>query len=164
MVPALNQTPYLRVGAAEGCDLLILLLKNKIKRSPDRGETSAALPLSSLSRLSVWHTSIRKYLPCGPRTKIPRALNESHVEGVTALYNDAAVARQVLQMPFQSAEVWRQRIQADNERAVKLVALHQGVVIGHLGLEHYSRIRRSHAGSFGMGVATAWQGKGAVRL
>ena len=86
--------------------------------------------------------------------------NESHVEGVTALYNDAAVARQVLQMPFQSAEVWRQRVLADNERAVKLVALHQGVVIGHLGLEHFSRIRRSHAGSFGMGVATAWQGKG----
>ena len=29
--------------------------------------------------------------------------NESHLEGLTALYNDPAVARQVLQMPFQSA-------------------------------------------------------------
>ncbi|MBC8999271.1 GNAT family N-acetyltransferase [Pseudomonas sp. N40(2020)] len=86
--------------------------------------------------------------------------NESHVETVTALYNNPAVARQVLQMPFQSVEVWRQRVMADNERAVKLVALHQGEVIGHLGLEHYSRIRRSHAGSIGMGVAVAWQGKG----
>jgi putative acetyltransferase len=86
--------------------------------------------------------------------------SESHVEGVTALYNDPAVARQVLQMPFQSAEIWRQRVLADNERAVKLVALHQGQVIGHLGLEAYSRIRRSHAGSLGMGVAVAWQGKG----
>ncbi|MFJ2466953.1 GNAT family N-acetyltransferase [Pseudomonas sp. NPDC087615] len=86
--------------------------------------------------------------------------NESHVESVTALYNDPAVARQVLQMPFQSAEIWRQRLMAENERTVKLVALHQGAVIGHLGLENYSRIRRSHAGSLGMGVALAWQGKG----
>ncbi|WP_415762570.1 GNAT family N-acetyltransferase [Pseudomonas sp. CP4] len=86
--------------------------------------------------------------------------NESHLEGITALYNDPAVARQVLQMPFQSTEVWRQRLQADNERALKLVALHQGVVIGNLGLEAFSRMRRAHAGSFGMGVAAAWQGKG----
>ncbi|MBD9561921.1 GNAT family N-acetyltransferase [Pseudomonas sp. PDM09] len=86
--------------------------------------------------------------------------SESHIEGITALYNDPAVARQVLQMPFQSTEVWRQRLMADNERAVKLVALHQGSVIGNIGLEQFSRIRRSHAGSFGMGVAVAWQGKG----
>ncbi|MFJ4193455.1 GNAT family N-acetyltransferase [Pseudomonas sp. NPDC089534] len=86
--------------------------------------------------------------------------SESHVEGVTALYNDPAVGRQVLQMPFQSSEVWRQRLLADNERAVKLVALHQGAVIGNLGLEAYSRMRRSHAASFGMAVALAWQGKG----
>ena len=86
--------------------------------------------------------------------------NESHIEGITALYNDPAVARQVLQMPFQSTEVWRQRLMPDNERAVKLVALHQGSIIGNIGLEQYLRIRRSHAGSFGMGVAVAWQGKG----
>ena len=86
--------------------------------------------------------------------------NESHLEGITALYNDPAVARQVLQMPFQSIEVWRQRLQADNPRALKLVALHEGVVVGSLGLEAYSPMRRAHAGSFGMGVAVAWQGKG----
>lgn len=85
---------------------------------------------------------------------------ESHLEGITALYNDPAVARQVLQMLFQSTEVWRQRLQTDNERALKLVALHQGLVIGNLGLEAFSRMRRAHAGSFGMGVAAAWQGKG----
>jgi putative acetyltransferase len=86
--------------------------------------------------------------------------SESHIEGITALYNDPAITRQVLQMPFQSTEVWRQRLMADNERAVKLVALHQGSVIGNIGLEQFSRIRRSHAGSLGMGVAVAWQGKG----
>ncbi|MHC8306004.1 GNAT family N-acetyltransferase [Pseudomonas sp. PB3P13] len=86
--------------------------------------------------------------------------NEAHIDGVAALYNEPAVARQVLQMPFQSTEVWRKRLAADDERALKLVALHQGTVIGHMGLEQFSRVRRSHAGSFGMGVLAAWQGKG----
>ncbi|NWB50373.1 GNAT family N-acetyltransferase [Pseudomonas gingeri] len=87
---------------------------------------------------------------------------EAHVDGITALYNEPAVCRQVLQMPFQSAEVWRQRLiqRQDNERLVSLVALHQGVVIGSCSLEQYTRVRRSHAGTIGMGVATAWQGKG----
>ncbi|MDQ3201423.1 MAG: GNAT family N-acetyltransferase [Pseudomonadota bacterium] len=86
--------------------------------------------------------------------------NEFHLDGVTALYNDPAVTRQVLQMPFHSTEVWHKRLAADDERAVKLVALHQGTVIGHMGLEQFPRVRRSHAGSFGMGVLPAWQGKG----
>jgi putative acetyltransferase len=86
--------------------------------------------------------------------------NESHIDGITALYNDPAITRQVLQMPFQSTEVWRKRLAPDNERVVQLVALHQGMVIGNIGLEQFSRIRRSHAGNLGMGVATAWQGKG----
>lgn len=85
---------------------------------------------------------------------------ESHLDGITALYNETAVTRQVLQMPFQSPEVWRKRLAQDNERVVQLVALHQGAVIGNIGLEQYSRIRRAHAGHLGMGVATAWQGQG----
>jgi putative acetyltransferase len=38
-------------------------------------------------------------------------LNESHIEGITALYHDPMVARQTLQMPFPSSETcasaWR---------------------------------------------------------
>ncbi|MFJ2683216.1 GNAT family N-acetyltransferase [Pseudomonas sp. NPDC087342] len=86
--------------------------------------------------------------------------NESHIDGITALYNDPAITRQVLQMPFQSTEVWRKRLMPDNERVVQLVALYQGAVIGNIGLEQFSRIRRSHAGNIGMGVAGEWQGKG----
>lgn len=87
-------------------------------------------------------------------------LNESHIEGITALYHEPAVQRQTLQMPFLSSEIWRKRLAAYDERVVQLVALHQGTVIGNLTLEQFSRIRRSHAGSFGMGVARSWQGKG----
>ncbi|RON39889.1 GNAT family N-acetyltransferase [Pseudomonas frederiksbergensis] len=86
--------------------------------------------------------------------------SETHIDGITALYNDPAITRQVLQMPFQSAEVWRKRLMPENERVVQLIALHQGVVIGNIGLEQFSRIRRSHAGSIGMGVAGEWQGRG----
>ncbi|WP_338486792.1 GNAT family N-acetyltransferase [Pseudomonas trivialis] len=85
---------------------------------------------------------------------------EAHLEGVTALYNEPAVCRQVLQMPYQSVEAWRKRLVLDNERRLQLVALHGGEVVGQLGLEQYLRVRQSHVGSFGMGVATAWQGKG----
>ncbi|NWE23573.1 GNAT family N-acetyltransferase [Pseudomonas sp. P7548] len=85
---------------------------------------------------------------------------EAHLEGVAALYNDPAVCRQVLQMPFQAVEMWRKRLVMDNERRLQLVAVHGGEVIGQLGLEQYLRVRQSHVGSFGMGVATAWQGKG----
>lgn len=85
---------------------------------------------------------------------------EIHIEGVNALYSDPEVCRQVLQMPYQSPEVWRKRLAASDERAVKLVALHEGEVIGNIGLEQYSRIRQRHVGSIGMGVAVQWQGRG----
>ncbi|TDV63363.1 GNAT family N-acetyltransferase [Pseudomonas sp. LP_7_YM] len=85
---------------------------------------------------------------------------EIHIEGVNALYSDPEVCRQVLQMPYQSAEVWRKRLAASDERAVKLVALHEGEVIGNIGLEQYSRIRQRHVGSIGMGIAVQWQGRG----
>ncbi|MCK1786043.1 MULTISPECIES: GNAT family N-acetyltransferase [Pseudomonas] len=85
---------------------------------------------------------------------------EAHLEGVAALYNEPAVCRQVLQMPFQSVEAWRNKLVTDNERRLQLVALHGGEVVGQLGLEQYLRVRQSHVGSFGMGVTPAWQGKG----
>ena len=53
-----------------------------------------------------------------------------HIAGVTALYTDSAVTRQM-----------------------KLVELNQDHVIRYLGLEQYSRIRRAHCGSLGMGAA-----------
>ncbi|KIH83654.1 GNAT family N-acetyltransferase [Pseudomonas batumici] len=101
-------------------------------------------------------------MPADTPSIVIERFREAHVDGVTALYNEPAVCRQVLQMPFQSTEVWRQRLiqRQDNERLLALVALHQGVVIGSCSLEQYARVRRSHAGTLGMGVATAWQGKG----
>lgn len=86
--------------------------------------------------------------------------SEEHIEGVTALYNQPEVCRQVLQMPFQSSDVWRKRLAGGDDRSVKLVALYEDTVIGNIGLEQYSRIRQRHVGALGMGVALAWQGQG----
>ncbi|MGY2373067.1 GNAT family N-acetyltransferase [Pseudomonas sp. SDO524_S393] len=99
-------------------------------------------------------------MPTAEPVIVIQRFTEAHLEGVTALYNEPAVCRQVLQMPFQSVEAWRKRLVLDNERRLQLVALHEGGVVGQLGLEQYLRVRQSHAGSLGMGVATAWQGKG----
>lgn len=86
--------------------------------------------------------------------------SEQHINGLAALYNDPAVARQVLQMPYQAPELWRKRLVLDDERRVTLMATHQGEVIGCAGLEQFARVRRSQCGTFGMGVAVAWQGRG----
>ncbi|MFJ3484329.1 GNAT family N-acetyltransferase [Pseudomonas sp. NPDC090202] len=94
-----------------------------------------------------------------PQIVIQR-FSETHIEGVTALYNAPEVCRQVLQMPYQSNEVWRKRLAAGEDRAVQLVALHDGDVIGNIGLHQYARIRQSHIGAIGMAVTTPWQGKG----
>ena len=85
---------------------------------------------------------------------------EQHINGLTTLYNDPAVARDVLQMPYQAPELWRKRLSQDSERQVTLVALHQDEVVGSASLEQYPRVRRSHCGAIGMGVAVAWQGRG----
>ncbi|MDE1166269.1 MAG: GNAT family N-acetyltransferase [Pseudomonas sp.] len=86
---------------------------------------------------------------------------EQHADQVAALYSDPQVARQVLQLPFQPTELWRKRIVAmENERNVGLVALHQGQVIGLCSLQQHERVRLSHGGAVGMGVAAQWQGKG----
>lgn len=63
-------------------------------------------------------------------------------------------------MPYQAPELWRKRLVLDDERRVTLMALHQDQVIGSASLEQFPRVRRSHCGSIGMGVAVAWQGRG----
>ncbi|MBG6290356.1 MULTISPECIES: GNAT family N-acetyltransferase [Pseudomonas] len=85
---------------------------------------------------------------------------EQHISGLCTLYNDPAVARQVLQMPYQAPDLWRKRLVLDDERRVTLIAMHQDQVIGSASIEQFPRVRRSHCGSIGMGVAVAWQGRG----
>jgi putative acetyltransferase len=94
-----------------------------------------------------------------PAVTLQRA-TEQHIDGLVALYSHPQVARQVLQMPYPSAEIWRKRLSVENERLLPLVALHDGEVIGNCSLEQHARVRRAHSGSIGMVVARDWQGQG----
>ncbi|MEG6738784.1 GNAT family N-acetyltransferase, partial [Pseudomonas aeruginosa] len=71
--------------------------------------------------------------------------SERHVVGLTALYNDPAVARQVLQMPYQSVEQRRKRLHdsVDDDLLLILFAFHHGDFIGSASLEQHPRILRS---------------------
>lgn len=95
-----------------------------------------------------------------PTVVVLTRFTEAHLEGVAALYNEPAVCRQVLQMPYQAVDSWRKRLAASTDRQIQLVALNDGQVIGHIGLDQYARIRQGHVGTVYMGVAGAWQGKG----
>lgn len=75
---------------------------------------------------------------------------EQHIDALTALYNEPAVARQVLQMPYQAPALWRKRMCLDEEGLVTLAAMHQGELVGTATLDKCIRLRRSHAGSIGM--------------
>ncbi|BAV74941.1 acetyltransferase, GNAT family [Pseudomonas chlororaphis subsp. aurantiaca] len=46
-------------------------------------------------------------MPAEPPAIVIERFSEAHVQGITALYNDPAVACQTLQTPFQPSEVWR---------------------------------------------------------
>jgi len=66
-----------------------------------------------------------------------------------------------LQMPFPSAETWRERLSEPPEGLYSLVACVGAEVVGSLDL-HTSptRWRMRHVGSIGMAVRDDWQGKG----
>jgi L-phenylalanine/L-methionine N-acetyltransferase len=66
-----------------------------------------------------------------------------------------------LQVPFLSAEMWRERLSESPEGLYSLVACVEGEVAGSLGLETSpTRWRMRHVGSIGMAERDDWQGKG----
>ncbi len=66
-----------------------------------------------------------------------------------------------LQLPLQSVEGVRKRFFSETaEGLYHLVACVNEEVVGHLGLETFTRPRRRHVGEIGMAVRDDWQGKG----
>src|SRR3712207_8406101 len=66
-----------------------------------------------------------------------------------------------LQLPLQSVEAVRKRFFTETREGLyHLVACVDGEVVGHLGLETFTRPRRRHVGGIGMAVRDDWQGKG----
>jgi putative acetyltransferase len=74
---------------------------------------------------------------------------------------DYEAIRQVLAVPYPSAEAWRKRLAEPPEGVFNLVACVEGEVIAQLGLHTFpNNPRRRHVGQIGMAVRDDWQGKG----
>src|SRR5215204_3990579 len=66
-----------------------------------------------------------------------------------------------MQLPLQSVEDVRKRFFSETREGLyHLVACVDEEVVGHLGLETFSRPRRRHVGEIGMAVRDDWHGKG----
>jgi putative acetyltransferase len=72
------------------------------------------------------------------------------------------VVANTLQLPYQSREVWRQRLSPErNDGTHQLVAVINDRVVGLLGIHTFpDRPRKRHVGTIGMAVHDDWQGKG----
>lgn len=82
-------------------------------------------------------------------------------KAIHAIFTQPNVVRGTLQLPYSTAERYRDRLAQPRDGVYSLVACVDGEVIGTLGLDtNPGRARRKHVGSLGMGVHDAWQGKG----
>jgi putative acetyltransferase len=79
---------------------------------------------------------------------------------IAAIYASPRAAAGTLQIPLQSAEVWKQRLTTMAPLDRILVAEMGGEVVGNLGLHPATNVRRAHAAGLGMGVRDDAQGQG----
>ena len=82
-------------------------------------------------------------------------------EALHRIFSEPKAVAGTLQLPFPSAETWRERLAEPPEGLYSLVACVEGEVVGSIGLETSpTRLRMRHVGSIGMAVRDDWQGKG----
>ena len=90
-----------------------------------------------------------------------RHLEPEDYKALHRIFSGPKVVADTLQMPFPSAEMWRERLSEPPEGLYSLVACVEREVVGSLGLETSpTRWRMRHVGSIGMAVRDDWQGKG----
>jgi len=93
-----------------------------------------------------------------------RRASASDAAAMALLMSEPQVARQLLQLPWQSAEQWHSRLvdgQQPGQPDLLLVAERNGELVGNAGLHApSSAVRRRHVVSLGMAVQLAAQGQG----
>jgi len=90
-----------------------------------------------------------------------RRTEPTDYEALQRLFSGPQVISGTLQLPFPSAEMWRQRLSAPQDGMFSLVACVDDEVVGEISL-HASptRWRMRHVASISMAVRDDWQGKG----
>ena len=90
-----------------------------------------------------------------------RHLEPEDYKALHRIFSGPKVVADTLQMPFPSAEMWRERLSQPPEGLYSLVACVEREVVGSLGLETSpTRWRMRHVDSIGMAVRDDWQGRG----
>ena len=82
-------------------------------------------------------------------------------EAIHRILSSPLASAGTLQWPLQSVEGIRTLFFSETrEELYHLVACVDAEVVGHLGLETFTRPRRRHLGEIGMAVRDDWQGRG----
>jgi L-phenylalanine/L-methionine N-acetyltransferase len=93
-----------------------------------------------------------------------RRAKSSDAAAIARMSQDPAVFGGLLQLPYTTEEIWRERIERasnDGSADIMLVAELDGVVAGNAGLHGASlQVRRRHVLGLGISVALEHQGKG----
>lgn len=89
-----------------------------------------------------------------------RRAEPGDAEALARIFTGARVLWGTLQVPFPSVQLWRKRLEYNDEHFL-YVACVEGDVVGQIGLHtNPLRPRRKHVASIGMAVRDDWQGKG----
>jgi putative acetyltransferase len=80
--------------------------------------------------------------------------------GIQAIYAQPNAYSGTLQLPYPSENAWESKIGNLPDNIYSLVALIDDRVVGNIGFEVYTKQRRRHAGTLGMGVHDDFQNKG----
>jgi putative acetyltransferase len=89
-----------------------------------------------------------------------RAAEPDDAQELAALFTCPGVVAGTLQLPFQSVEQRRERLEQPPPGTHQLVALVDNRIVGNLGLHVEQVPRRAHCASFGMAVHDEYQGQG----
>jgi L-phenylalanine/L-methionine N-acetyltransferase len=92
---------------------------------------------------------------------IVRRAEPGDYEAVWRIFEHDRAYAGTLQLPHPSREAWRKRMAELPESDYMLVACVDDEIVGHAGLHVAGKSpRRAHAMSLGIGVASAWHGRG----
>jgi putative acetyltransferase len=90
-----------------------------------------------------------------------RRIEPEDYRGLQRIHEQPRAVFGTLQLPYPSAQMWRQRLERQAGNHYGLVACVRDTVVGSLGLVVPERSpRRRHVGEIGMAVHDQWHGRG----
>jgi L-phenylalanine/L-methionine N-acetyltransferase len=89
-----------------------------------------------------------------------RAADPGDAEAIANLHNLPGYRYGTLRTPYHAVDEIRRYLESPAAGSHRLVADHEGLVIGDIGLTPATNPRRRHAGSIGMGVHDDFTGRG----